>query len=91
MEEKFGEFEASLSALACRMDEMEASFHYFRALRPLQHSTFDLVNPRRPFPPYVVVENDSGNYDRGTAPMDIKEGPIQLSQASGIHDSTSNM
>jgi hypothetical protein len=91
MEEKFGEFKAAHSALARRMDEMEAAFHQFRAPGPLQRSASDSVNPGRPFLPDAAAENDSGNSDRGTAPMDIEDGPLQLSGASDNQDSASNM
>jgi hypothetical protein len=51
----------------------------------------DSVNPGRPFLPDVAAENDLGNFDRGTTPMDIEDGPLQLSRASNIQDSASNM
>jgi hypothetical protein len=91
MEEKYGEFEAALSALAQRMDEMEVAFHDFRDPGPIQRSTSNSMNPGRPFPSDVVVENDLGILSRQTAPMDIEEGLLHISQASGIHDSASNM
>jgi hypothetical protein len=49
------------------------------------------VNLGRAFPPDVVVENDLANFDKGTTPMDIEEGPLHLSLASGIHDYASKM
>jgi hypothetical protein len=86
MEEKYRDFEVGLSTLARRMEEMEVAFLHLRDPGYAQRSTSDSVNPGRPFPNDVAAENDPGNSDRGTAPMDIEEEPLNLSQASEIQD-----
>lgn len=49
------------------------------------------MNPGKPFLPDVATENESRNFDWGTTPMDIEDGPLQLSRASNIQDSASNI
>jgi hypothetical protein len=58
---------------------------------PAQRSTSDSVNLGRPIPNDDAAENNPGNSDIGTTTMDIEEEPLNLSQASEIQDTASNM
>jgi hypothetical protein len=61
MEENFGEFEATLASLSCRLDEMDAAIQQLRVQALPRCLVSDSVNPGRPSPPNADVGNDIGN------------------------------
>jgi len=85
IEECFNYFEANLSSLARRLDDMEVTVQTLRDPGPIQHSTSDSVNLGRPGPNDGVVENKQGSFDRGTTPMDTGEDPSIPQQNPEAH------
>jgi len=76
---RLGYFEAGISALARRMDEMEVAFLHLRDPGPTQRSASNSVNLGRHVPNVGATKNNLGNSNRGTMPMDMEEEHLNLS------------